>query len=71
MIERADIEAMSREEKLRTMEALWEEISKELPAPESPQWHAELLEQTQSRVASGKETAVDWDEAKRRLRRQN
>lgn len=68
MITQADIENMSREEKLRAMEALWQEISKEDPAPESPAWHGEVLEQTRSRVSTGTEQAVDWEEAKRRLR---
>ncbi len=49
----ADIKNMSREEKLRAMEALRQEISKEDPAPESPDWHAEVLEQTRSRVTAG------------------
>ncbi len=68
MITQADIENMSREEKLRAMEALWEEISKEEPAVQSPDWHADLLEETQSRVSAGTEGRVDWEEAKRRLR---
>ncbi|TVQ41598.1 MAG: acyl-protein synthetase [Spirochaetaceae bacterium] len=68
MITHADIEKMSREEKLRAMEALWQEISKEEPAPESPAWHGEVLEQTRSRVAAGTEQVMDWEEAKRRLR---
>jgi hypothetical protein len=68
MITHADIENMSREEKLRAMEALWHEISKEEPAPESPAWHGEALEQTRSRVAAGAEQVMDWEEAKRRLR---
>ncbi len=71
MITQADIENMSREEKLRAMEVLWQEISKEEPAPESPDWHAELLEETQSRVAAGTEGRVDWEDAKRRLRYQS
>ena len=70
MITKADIENMSREEKLRAMEVLWQEISKEEPAPKSPDWHAELLEETQSRVSAGTEKLVDWEEAKRRLRHQ-
>ena len=41
MVMHADIENISREEKLRAMEALWQEISKEDPAPESPAWHAD------------------------------
>ena len=68
MITHADIENMSREEKLRTMEALWQEISKEDPSLESAAWHREVLEQTRSRVAAGTEQVVDWEEAKRRLR---
>ena len=40
MITCADIENMSREEKLLTMEAPWQEISKEDPAPA---WHGEVL----------------------------
>lgn len=68
MINHADIENMSREEKLRAMEALWQEISKEEPAPESPAWHGEVLEQTRSRVAAGTERVVDWEDAKHRLR---
>ena len=52
----------------RAKEALWQEISKEDPALESPAWHGEVLEQTRSRVAAGTAQIVDWDEAKRRLR---
>ena len=60
MITLADIENMSREEKLRAMEALWQEISKEDPAPESPAWHGEVLKQPRSRAANGTEQVVDW-----------
>jgi hypothetical protein len=69
MIEPADIEALSREEKFRMMDTLWDEISKEDPPPESPQWYQTLLEQTQYSVDAGKERTADWNEAKRRLRR--
>jgi hypothetical protein len=69
MITQADIAKMSREEKLRAMEALWEEISKEQPAPDSPAWHESALEETRSRFVAGSEGSVDWEEAKRQLRR--
>lgn len=68
MITQADIEGLSREEKLRTMEALWQEILKEQPAPESPAWHGEALEQTRSRVSAGTEQTLDWEDAERTLR---
>ena len=67
MITHADIEDMSREEKLRAMEVLWQEISREDPVSESPAWHGEVLERTRSRVFAGTEQLVDWEEAKRRL----
>jgi hypothetical protein len=50
MFTHADIKDISRDQKLRVMEAAWEEILKEERAPESPDWHARLLEETQSRV---------------------
>jgi hypothetical protein len=48
------------------MEALWVEISREKPAPKYPDWHAEILEENQSRVSAGTENLMDWEEAKRR-----
>ena len=68
MITQADIAGMSREEKLRNMETLWQEILKEQPAPDSPAWHAEALEQTRSRVSAGTEQTLDWEDAERTLR---
>ena len=69
MMNPADIENMTTEQKLEAMEALWEEISKEQPAPDSPAWHESALEETRSRFVAGSEDSVDWEEAKRRLRR--
>lgn len=71
MITRSDIEDMSPEEKLRTMELLWQEISREESAVESPRWHSELLEQTRSDLSAGTEHSVDWEQAKRRLRHES
>ncbi len=61
---------LPRADKLRLMEALWTDLSlaeEELP---SPKWHEAALRETEARVAAGKEQQVDWDEAKRLLRRQ-
>jgi hypothetical protein len=56
-------------DKLRLMEALWMDLSYQTEALHSPSWHEAILQQTEQRVASGEETAVDWDEAKRLLRK--
>jgi hypothetical protein len=60
---------LPRMEKLRLMEALWTNLSVSEDEFGSPGWHEDALKQTEARVASGEELEVDWDEAKRHLRR--
>jgi hypothetical protein len=64
-----EIGRLSREEKLRVMEALWEDLSREAEKIESPDWHREALDETDQRRKSGQESVVDWDEAKKELRK--
>lgn len=68
MISSAQIERLSRAEKLQVMEALWEDLSKSDEAVESPPWHHQTLRETELRVSSGQENIVDWEAAKRELR---
>ncbi|HXC02952.1 MAG TPA: addiction module protein [Opitutaceae bacterium] len=56
---------MSRLEKLSAMEALWEDLSRDEQSLESPAWHADVLRQTERRVAAGEEKPLDWGAAKR------
>jgi hypothetical protein len=60
---------MSREEKLKVMHALWEDLAREDEAVESPAWHGDALRETEARVVSGVERVRDWNEAKAELRR--
>jgi hypothetical protein len=69
MIDIKEIEKMSREEKLQTMEAIWTDLSKNETEVESPAWHAEVLKKTEARVDAGEEKIADWESAKRELRR--
>ena len=62
----ADIEKLSKEEKLELMEAIWEDLSKTEVA--APAWHKKALEETEKRVSEGLEQPVDWKEAKSQLR---
>ena len=64
-----DLQQMSREEKLKAMHALWEDLARDEGAVESPAWHEEALRETEQRVAAGAELARDWEEAKNELRR--
>ena len=60
---------MSRKEKLRTMEALWADLSKEDVDIISPSWHEKALKNTAARLAFGQEKIVDWNIAKHELRK--
>ena len=64
-----EIKHLSREEKLRVMEAIWEDLSKEEEKVESPTWHQEALQETDHRLRSGEESIVDWQDAKMELRK--
>ena len=59
---------MSLEEKLRAMEALWEDISREPDRIESPSWHEDVLKETERRVESGEAIFSDWEKAKISIR---
>jgi hypothetical protein len=62
------LDQMTTEEKLRVMEALWADLSRNEGELESPSWHKDVLEQRETRIVSGQEKFLDWEEAKRELR---
>jgi hypothetical protein len=63
-----EIQQLPRQEKLRLMEILWDDLSRPEAEFESPAWHAEALRETTERRARGEESLLDWDEAKAKLR---
>jgi hypothetical protein len=60
---------MSRAEKLMALEALWEDLSRDETTLESPAWHLDELRATEERVKSGEEQFIDWESAKKELRK--
>jgi hypothetical protein len=63
------LKKMSRDEKLRAMEALWADLSQDEDAFESPAWHEQALREAEHAVNTGKARFSDWEEAKKRIRR--
>jgi putative addiction module component (TIGR02574 family) len=61
---------MTAEEKLQTMEAIWQSLSAKPDAIESPAWHEEELRVRDAQIASGEATFVDWEKTKAEIRRQ-
>lgn len=64
------VRQLPRSEKLKLMEALWSELSRPDANFESPAWHAKELADTEQRLAQGKEQILDWEDAKKKLRRE-
>ncbi len=60
---------MSRDEKLRAMEALWADLSQDNARFESPGWHQNALQEAEDALKAGKTQFSDWAEAKKRIRR--
>ncbi|MFO7750471.1 MAG: radical SAM protein, partial [Desulfobacteraceae bacterium] len=46
---------VTKEEKLRVMEAIWEDLSNEEEQVESPDWHKKALQETERRLSTGQE----------------
>ena len=59
---------MSVEEKLQTMEALWQSLSADPAAIESPAWHGEELAERERKIESGESKFVEWEKAKAETR---
>jgi hypothetical protein len=58
---------MTLEEKLRAMEALWDDLCRREEAMPVPQWHKDLLDERERLVEQGKARFIDWETAKKRI----
>ena len=67
MIEAEEIHQMPLHEKLKVMEALWDDITRQKVELETPQWHKDLLDERERLIADGKARFIDWEDAKRQI----
>ena len=63
-----DLQEMTTPDKLRLMEALWQNLATTASEVVSPEWHGEVLAERDRLIASGEETFIDWETAKKQLR---
>lgn len=63
------LKSMTKLEKLRAMEELWADLTKDEDRFDAPLWHVHELRATEARVLAGKEDFIGWDAAKKSLRR--
>jgi len=66
----AELRQLTRREKLQIVESLWSDLAAEESLFQSPSWHAEELRKTEEDLKLGKIQAINWEEAKRKLRKQ-
>ncbi len=59
-----EISKMSVNERLQTMEALWDSLTHEPVEIKSPKWHEEVLLERKEKIDSGKASFISLDELK-------
>jgi len=69
MIDTVTIKQLSRKDKLRVMNLIWECLSAEKDPIESPSWHQDALIETEKKLRCGRERIIEWTEAKKELRK--
>ncbi|HTD67823.1 MAG TPA: addiction module protein [Candidatus Limnocylindria bacterium] len=60
---------MTAREKLYAIETIWEDLTRDERQVKSPVWHFDELKTREERREASKEKVLDWDEAKKELRR--
>jgi len=60
----AEISKMSVQERIQTMEALWDSLTRESVAVKSPEWHEEILSERKEKIKNNKAAFISLDELK-------
>ena len=63
----AELVKLTVEDKLRVIEALWNDLCRREESVPVPQWHKELLDERERLIANGKAQFTDWVTVKKRL----
>jgi len=70
MIPTLPLDQMSVEEKIQTMENLWDSLLHENSEIASPDWHREVLAEREAAIERGEAHFEDWETAKEKIRKQ-
>jgi putative addiction module component (TIGR02574 family) len=69
MVTPLEIDKMTIEEKLQTMEALWDDLRQHEEALPVHDWQKEILDERERMIEKGEAQFVDWEEAKKVITR--
>lgn len=64
-----EISKFSLREKVRIMQAIWQDLQSHVDRLEVPQSHKDLLNARRARVQAGKAAVLDWDQVKHTIGR--
>ncbi len=65
----AGLRKLPRDEKLKIIETLWGDLAADDDSFESPAWHADELRKTEAELSAGRVEVLDWEQAKKELRK--
>jgi len=61
---------MSFEEKIQTMELLWDDLCHSSDAIESPSWHKDILVDREQILNEHNDEFIDWETAKNKIKKE-
>ena len=64
----AELRKLPADEKLKILEILWSDLAADDGSLESPPWHHDELQRTETEFATGTSEVLDWEQAKQELR---
>ena len=67
----AELRKLPPTEKLKIIEALWSDLAADDESFASPGWHEDALRETEAQFAAGRIKVLDWEDAKKQLRRRS
>lgn len=70
LIDISELRTLSTAQKLRIVEALWDNFASDGGQYHSPPWHEAELQEAAEAYRAGQDEAVDWSTAKDELRKQ-
>ncbi len=62
------LEQMTIQDKMRTMEDLWDNLCRHSDQLQSPEWHQNILADREQSISVGEAVFEDWSAAKKRIR---
>ena len=65
----AELRKLPPNEKLKIIEILWADLAADDESFPSPAWHEEELQKTEADLAAGRIEVLDWEDAKKELRK--